>query len=110
MAGRGAGVRDDLLVIERLSELERARCEEDVPDVSGALQCGEVIEQRQTLPTRRGLDLHDGTLPTPHLGGDGVGCRLGRETAPLRVAPAALIRACSNLELGNNFKILGRYE
>ncbi len=93
-----------------MGEVERAGRREGVPGVGGALQRGEVVEQRRSLSTRLRFDLRDGAPPAPHLGGDGVSRRLCRDTAPLRVAPAAVVRARGDLELGDDFTILDRNE
>src|SRR5262249_58398056 len=66
--------------------------------------------QRGPPAPRRGSACRAAPPPAPYLGGDGVSRRLGRETAPLRVAPAALIRARRDLERGDDFKILDRHE
>ena len=59
VARGGARVGDELLLVERLRQFQRARGREGVADVGGALQRGQVVEQRRALLDGLLLDLLD---------------------------------------------------
>ena len=110
VARGGARVGDELLLVERLREFERARGGEGVADVGGALQGGQVVQERRALAHGLLLDTLDGARLPLDLPRDRLGVLSLVEARAVFAEPAARVLAAGRAKLREDFEVVLRDE